>query len=78
MPTGGKICVTQLGSLEAAAAVYLAALVVADTPPALQAVPRGIFLGHFLPCLFAGVPRYCGESPWTSFPLGKEASQPLS
>lgn len=35
-------------------------------PPALQAVPRGLFLGvptGFLPCLFAGMPRYCGESP---------------
>lgn len=34
-------------------------------PPALQAVPQGVFLGvptAFLPCLFPGMPRYSGES----------------
>lgn len=66
MPAGGKICVTQLGSLEVAAAVNLAALVLADNPQPCRQCQGGDVSGSatgFLPCLFAGVPRYCEESP---------------
>lgn len=66
MPAGGKICVTQLGSLEAAAAVNFAAPVLADIPQPCRQCQWGCFLGvppGFLPCLFVGMPGYCGGSP---------------
>lgn len=43
MPTGGKIGVTCLGSLEAAAAVDLAALVLAGTPQPCRQCHGGCF-----------------------------------